>query len=142
MQQEFTSYRRWSDMMSRRADSPGGSGAVGMLARPDPRTRPRAGRSGPDPTRDTWSTLRVTRMVTPAQLTGRCWPRSPRCRCARVSAAATAMTVASWRRARQQDPGAAVAPFRSVITGLREVPNDGVDYGLLRYVGRVPELDA
>jgi hypothetical protein len=56
--------------------------------------------------------------------------------------AATAMTVASWRRARQQDPGAAVAPFRSVITGLREVPNDGVDYGPLRYVGRVPELAA
>jgi mycobactin peptide synthetase MbtF len=62
-------------------------------------------------------------MVTPAQLAG-------------------AMTVATRRRARQQDPGAAVAPFRSVITGLREVPNDGLDYGLLRYVGRVPELAA
>ena len=29
-----------------------------------------------------------------------------------------------------------------MITGLREVPNDGLDYGLLRYVGRVPELAA
>jgi mycobactin peptide synthetase MbtF len=191
---EFTSYRRWSDMMWRRADSPQVREQreywVGQVRAPDPALGVRA----PDPTRDTWSTLRVTRAVTPVQLTGAVLTSLTKDEGVReFLLAATAMTVASWRRARQQDPasgalvsleghgradavlgadttntvgsfitsfpvrlgagaaavdveraeqdpGAALTLFQSVISGLREIPNDGLDYGLLRHVGRAPEL--
>ncbi|MFC4377402.1 amino acid adenylation domain-containing protein [Nocardia halotolerans] len=40
----------------------------------------------------------------------------------------------------QADPTATRALLDSVTTHLREIPNQGLDYGLLRYVNRVPEL--
>ncbi len=193
---EFTSYRRWSDTMWRRADSPEVKAQreywAGQVRAPDPALGVRA----PDPTRDTWSTLRVTRVTTPARLTGAVLSSLTGDEGVReFLLAAMAMTVASRRRARRQDPasgalvsleghgradaefgadttntvgsfitsfplrlgagaaavdveraerdpGAALTLFRSVITGLREIPNDGLDYGLLRHVGRVPELAA
>ncbi|MEV6216246.1 amino acid adenylation domain-containing protein [Nocardia sp. NPDC051833] len=42
----------------------------------------------------------------------------------------------------QADPAAARALLDGVTTHLREIPNQGLDYGLLRYVDRVPELHA
>ncbi|MGW6724362.1 amino acid adenylation domain-containing protein [Nocardia sp. NPDC055029] len=42
----------------------------------------------------------------------------------------------------QADPTAARSLLASVSTHLREIPNQGLDYGLLRYVDRVPELRA
>ncbi|MFE7718028.1 amino acid adenylation domain-containing protein [Nocardia rhizosphaerihabitans] len=40
----------------------------------------------------------------------------------------------------QADPTAVRSLLGSVSTHLREIPNQGLDYGLLRYVDRVPEL--
>ena len=40
----------------------------------------------------------------------------------------------------EQDPRAARAMVASVVTQLNEIPNEGLDYGLLRYVDRVPEF--
>ncbi|MGW6622403.1 amino acid adenylation domain-containing protein [Nocardia sp. NPDC055002] len=40
----------------------------------------------------------------------------------------------------QADPAAARALLGSVSTHLREIPNQGLDYGLLRYVNRAAEL--
>lgn len=40
----------------------------------------------------------------------------------------------------QADPTAARSLLGSVSAHLREIPNQGLDYGLLRYVDRVPEL--
>ncbi|MFD6397937.1 condensation domain-containing protein [Nocardia sp. NPDC060249] len=42
----------------------------------------------------------------------------------------------------QADPAAARALLDSVSTHLREIPNQGLDYGLLRYVNRAAELRA
>ncbi|MGV9301583.1 condensation domain-containing protein, partial [Amycolatopsis sp. NPDC003676] len=42
----------------------------------------------------------------------------------------------------QADPAAARTLLDGVTTHLREIPNQGLDYGLLRYVDRVPELHA
>jgi mycobactin peptide synthetase MbtF len=40
----------------------------------------------------------------------------------------------------EDDPGAAHRLVSSVIADLAAIPNDGLDYGLLRYVDRIPEL--
>jgi len=40
----------------------------------------------------------------------------------------------------QADPAATRALLDSVATHLREIPHQGLDYGLLRYVDRVPDL--
>jgi mycobactin peptide synthetase MbtF len=149
-----------------------------------------------DPARDTWSTLRVTRVATPVPITERVLAAVTRDEGVReFLLAATTMAVASWRRERAQDPasgtlvaleghgradgvldtdttntvgwftnafpvrlgagaaavdiewaerdpGAAQALVESVVTQLAGIPNDGLDYGLLRYVDRVPELAA
>ncbi|MEU4646204.1 amino acid adenylation domain-containing protein [Nocardia fluminea] len=42
----------------------------------------------------------------------------------------------------QADPAAARALLDSVATHLRDIPNQGLDYGLLRYVNRAAELRA
>jgi mycobactin peptide synthetase MbtF len=191
---EFTSYRRWSELMWQRAGSPEVAAQrdfwTAELRAPDPVLGARA----PDPTRDTWSNLQVTRLVTPVEITESVLSGITREEGIReFLLAATTMTIASWRRARGQDPaaGALVAleghgradhvldadttntvgsfiisyPVRlgagaaaidvdraaqdgaaaksllqSVVTHLDEIPNDGLDYGLLRYVERVPDL--
>ncbi|MFC4124694.1 amino acid adenylation domain-containing protein [Nocardia rhizosphaerae] len=56
----------------------------------------------------------------------------------RLGVGAEAVDVA----AAQADPAAARALLDSVTAHLREIPNQGLDYGLLRYVDRVPELRA
>ena len=40
----------------------------------------------------------------------------------------------------ERDPGTARALLDSVTAQLRTIPHEGLDYGLLRYVDRVPEL--
>ncbi len=194
MLSEFTSYRRWCALMWQRAAAPEVHAQrqywAGQVGEPDPVL----GARRPDPTRDTWSTLRVTRVVTPVDVTERMLSTITREEGVRefLLAAAT-MTIASWRRERAQDPasgtlvaleghgradavmntdttntvgwftsafpvrlgagaaavdieraerdsGAARALLESVVCHLGAIPNDGLDYGLLRYVAEVPEL--
>lgn len=191
---EFTSYRRWCELMWQRADAPEVQAQreywLAQVREPDPVLGVRP----VDPTRDTWCTLRVTRVVTPVQVTERVLAAVTRDEGVReFLLAATTMALASWRREREQDPasgtlvaleghgradavldtdttntvgwftnafpvrlgvgaaavdieqaeqdpGAARALVESVVAHLGAIPNDGLDYGLLRYVDRVPEL--
>jgi mycobactin peptide synthetase MbtF len=193
---EFTSYRRWSELMWERAATPEVAAQrdywIAQVDGPDPAL----GVRHPEPTRDTWSTLRVTPVVTPVAVTERILATLTRDEGMReFLLAVAAMAVASWRRERAQDPasgtlisleghgradavldtdttntvgwfttafpvrlgaGAAAVDIEqadrdprsaralldSVITHLREIPNEGLDYGLLRYVDRIPELAA
>ncbi len=191
---EFTSYRRWSELMWDRAGAPEVIAQreywSALLRDPDPAL----GVRHPDPARDTWSTLRVTNSVTPVEVSERLLTtlnRDDRMR--EILLCAVTIVLASWRRTREQDPysGALIAldghgradalldtdttntvgwftvafPVRlgvgaaavdieqleaapelartlldSVTAYLGTVPYDGLDYGLLRYVDRVPEL--
>ncbi|RUP05802.1 MAG: amino acid adenylation domain-containing protein [Mycobacterium sp.] len=191
---EFTSYRRWSELMWERAAAPEVIAQreywSAQLRQPDPAL----GERHPDPTRDTWSTLRVTTVVAPVDVSERLvmtLNRDDRMR--EILLCAVTVLLASWRRLRAQDPGsgALVAldshgradalldtdttntvgwftsafPVRlgvgaaavdierleadpqsarllldSVTACVDAVPYDGLDYGLLRYVNRVPEL--
>ncbi|HTQ19583.1 condensation domain-containing protein, partial [Mycobacterium sp.] len=191
---EFTSYRRWSELMWERAATPQVQAQrdywIAQVRDPDPAL----GVRHPDPTRDCWSTLRVTSVAVSVADTERVLAALDRYRGMReFLLAATTIAVASWRRERAQDPdsgtlvaleghgradsvldtdttntvgwfttafpirlgagaaavdieraeadpGAARGLLDSVATQIRETPNDGLDYGLLRYVDRVPEL--
>ncbi|BBX97157.1 non-ribosomal peptide synthetase [Mycobacterium lacus] len=191
---EFTSYRRWSELMWERAGTPEVGTQrdywIAQVRDPDPAL----GRRHPDPTRDTWSTLRVAPVLTPAAVTEQVLATLTRDQGMReFLLAATTMAIASWRRVRAQDPAlgtlvaleghgradamldadttntvgwfttafpvrlgvgadvvdveraeddpaAARALLGSVATQLRGIPNEGLDYGLLRYVERIPEL--
>ncbi len=193
---EFTSYRRWSELMWERAATPGVTAQreywIAQVHGPDPEL----GVRHPDPARDTWSTLRVTPVVTPSGVTELMLSTLSRDEGMReVLLAATTLAVASWRRERaqdpasgtliaceghgradavlqtdttntvgwfttafpvrlgvgaaavdveqaEQDPRAARALLESVITHIREIPYEGLDYGLLRYVHGIPELRA
>ncbi|WP_264990764.1 amino acid adenylation domain-containing protein, partial [Mycobacterium kiyosense] len=191
---EFTSYRRWCELMWRRAAEPEVQAQrdywMDQVCRPDAAL----GARHPDPTRDSWSTLQVTQVVSPADVTAQVLHTLRRDEGVReFLLAATTMTIASWRRARGQDPAvgtlvaleghgradavldtdttntvgwfttafpvrfgvgeaavdveraerdpaAAVGLVDSVVEHLGEVPTDGMDYGLLHYVDRLPEL--
>jgi mycobactin peptide synthetase MbtF len=191
---EFTSYRRWSELMWERAATSEVAAQreywIAQVRDPDLAL----GVRHPDPIRDTWSTLRVTPVVTAVQDTERVLAALPRDGGMReFLLAATTITVASWRCARAQDPAsgtlitleghgradavldtdttntvgwfttafpvrlgvgaaavdieraednpaAARALLDSVTAHLGEIPNEGLDYGLLRYVDHVPEL--
>jgi mycobactin peptide synthetase MbtF len=195
---EFTSYRRWSELMWERAATPEVVAQcehwITQVRDPDPAL----GRRHADPARDTWSTLRVTPALTPAADTERVLAAVAKNATGGAGMrefllAATTIAVASWRRECAQDPasGALIAleghgradavvdtdttntvgwfttafPVRlgagtaavdieraeadpeaarslidSVTAHLGTIPNEGLDYGLLRYVGRVPEL--
>jgi mycobactin peptide synthetase MbtF len=192
---EFTSYRRWCDLMRERAAAPQVQAQrdywLAQVREPDPAL----GARPVDPTRDTWSTLRVARVATPVPITERGLAAITRDEGVReFLLAATTMALASYRRERAQDPasgtlvaleghgradgvldtdttntvgwftnafpvrlgvgatvdieraerdpGAARALVESVVTQLAATPNDGLDYGLLRYVDAVPELAA
>ncbi|POY05286.1 non-ribosomal peptide synthetase, partial [Mycobacterium kansasii] len=184
----------WCELMWQRAAAPEAQAQREYWALQVCQPDPALGVRPPDPTRDTWSTLRVTRVVTPADVTARILAAVKRHEGVReFLLVAITMTIASWRRARAQNPasGALVAleshgradamldtdttntvgwftsayPVRlgagsasvevaqaerdsavarslveSVVTELRAIPNDGLDYGLLRYVNKVPEL--
>jgi len=163
-----------------------------LLREPDPPL----GARHPDPTRDTWSTLRVSNVVSPVDVSERLvatLTRDDRMR--EILLCAVTVVLSSWRRLRAQDPssGAVIAldshgradtlldadtsntvgwftsafPVRlgggsaavdierleaapevgrtlldSVTAHLDAVPFGGLDYGLLRYVNRIPELRA
>lgn len=196
MMPEFTSYRRWSELMWQRAGTPEVQAQreywVAQVREPD---MPLGARH-PDPTLDTWSTLRVTPVVTPVHITERVLGALAKDEGVReFLLAATTMAIASSRRARGEDPttgtlitleghgradaildtdttntvgwftnafpvrlgvGAAAidveraeqdssatrALLVSVAAQLSAIPYDGLDYGLLRYVQRIPELQA
>ncbi|WP_231995968.1 non-ribosomal peptide synthetase [Mycobacterium sp. 852002-51163_SCH5372311] len=191
---EFTSYRRWSELMWQRAATPQVRAQrdhwIAQVRDPDPAL----GARHPDPMRDSWSTLQVTSVATPVADTERVLATLGRDGGIReLLLAATTIAVASWRRERGQDPAsgtlvaleghgradavldtdttntvgwfttafpvrlgtgaaaldieqaeadplAARALLESVAAQLDAIPNDGLDYGLLRYVDRVPEL--
>ena len=193
---EFTSYRRWSEVMWERAATQEVQIQreywITQVRDPDPAL----GRRHPDPARDTWSTLRVTPAVTPVDVTKRVLAALSREEGMReFLLAATTMTIASWRSERGQDAasgalitldshgradavldtdttntvgwftsafpirlgvgavavdvnraegdsGAARVLLDSVADHLGVIPCGGLDYGLLRYVDRAPELHA
>ncbi|WP_461479830.1 amino acid adenylation domain-containing protein [Mycobacterium sp. HUMS_1102779] len=102
---EFTSYRRWCDLMWERAATSEVRDQLAywldQVGGPDPAlgTRP------VDPTRDTWSTLRVTRVAVDAETTGRMLAAVTKDEGVReFLLTATTMAVAGWRRERGQDP--------------------------------------
>ncbi|MCA2306391.1 amino acid adenylation domain-containing protein [Mycobacterium intracellulare] len=191
---EFTSYRRWSELMWERATTPEVRAQrdywIAQVRDPDPAL----GARHPDPTRDTWSTLRVTPVLTPVAITEQVLAALTTDGGMReFLLAVTTMAIASWRRIRRQDPASgtlialeghgradsvldtdttntvgwfttafpvrlgvdaadvdteqaendpesALALLDMVTTHLREIPNEGLDYGLLRYVERIPVL--
>jgi mycobactin peptide synthetase MbtF len=193
---EFTSFRRWCELMWHRTAAPEAQAQrdywLAQVREPDPALGVRP----VDPTRDTWSTLRVNRVATPVPITERVLGAVTRDEGVReFLLAATTMALASWRRERAQDPasgtlvaleghgradgvldtdttntvgwftnafpvrlgvGAAAVDLEraerdpaaarglveSVVAQLAAIPNDGLDYGLLRYVDRAPELAA
>ncbi|HET9876761.1 MAG TPA: condensation domain-containing protein, partial [Mycobacterium sp.] len=102
---ELTSYRRWSQLIFKRAATPEVAAQldywVTQVRDPDPAV----GTRHPDPARDTWSTLRVTQVVTPAETTGGVLANFSRGQAMdEFLLTVTTMTIASWRRARAQDP--------------------------------------
>ncbi|WP_433661679.1 amino acid adenylation domain-containing protein [Nocardia sp. CA-128927] len=193
---EFTSYRRWSELMWQRAGAPEVLAQRGYWAGQVSAPDPALGRRRPDPTTDTWSSLRVTSAITPVSVTARVLASLSKEEGVReFLLAALTMTLASWRRERNQnaeagalialeghgradgvlgtdtantlgwftsvfpvrlgvgeesvevaqaeaDPSAARALLNSVVAQIGSIPVDGLDYGLLRYVDRTPELQA
>ncbi|HTQ22191.1 amino acid adenylation domain-containing protein, partial [Mycobacterium sp.] len=102
---EFTSYRRWSELMWERAATPQVHAQrdywIAQVRDPDPAL----GERHPDPTRDCWSTLRVTSVAASVADTERVLAALGRDRGMReFLLAATTIAVASWRRERAQDP--------------------------------------
>ncbi|OBJ55821.1 non-ribosomal peptide synthetase [Mycobacterium sp. 1423905.2] len=193
---EFTSYRSWCELMWQRAATPEVHAQrdywMSQVCPPDSAL----GARHPDPSRDTWSTLHVTQVVSPVDVTTSLLASLTKEEGVRESLlAATTIAMASWRGVRGEDPAAgtlvaleghgradavldtdttntvgwftsayparfgvgtaavdveqaernpsaAHALVDSVVTQLREVPNEGLDYGLLHYVERLPELQA
>ncbi|CAM2928873.1 non-ribosomal peptide synthetase [Mycobacterium intermedium] len=191
---EFTSYRRWSELMWGRAGEREVQAQrqywTDQVRGPDPALGSRL----VDPTRDTWSTLQVTQVLAPVDVTERVLATFTRNEgMDEFLLSVLTMTVASWRRFHDQDPssGTLVALeghgradalldadttntvgwfttafpvrlgvgspavdvarsesdpdavrglFDSVASHLSAIPNDGLDYGLLRYVDGIPEL--
>ncbi|WP_406270234.1 amino acid adenylation domain-containing protein [Nocardia sp. NBC_00881] len=192
---EFTSYRQWSDLMWQRAVEPEVLAQRDYWTRQLVRPDPVLGRRFPDPTIDTWSSLRNTSAPTSVDITERILASSTKEEGVReFLLAALVMTLTSWRneqgqdadsgvlialeghgradatlgtdttntvgwftsvfpvrlgvgaavgiRQAESDPGAATALLSSVAEHLAAIPNQGLDYGLLRYVDRSPELVA
>ncbi|KZS66392.1 non-ribosomal peptide synthetase [Mycobacterium pseudokansasii] len=191
---EFTSYRHWSELMWKRTATPEVRNQreywVAQVRGPDPAL----GARHPDPSRDTWSTLRITPTETAVQATERVLAAVTREEGMReFLLAAIAIAVASWRGVHAQDPSSGVlialeshgradatldtdttntvgwftsafpvrlgtgaaavdikqaeadpqaarAVLDSVTTYLTGIPYGGLDYGLLRYVDHIPEL--
>ncbi|MBO0880157.1 MAG: non-ribosomal peptide synthetase, partial [Mycobacterium sp.] len=190
---EFTSYRRWSELMWKRAAMPEVAAQRDYWMSQVRGSDSALGVRHPDPTRDTWSSLRVAEVVVPVADTQRVLGILTRDEGMReFLLAVTTIAVTSWRRECAQDPasGTLIAldshgradgvldtdttntvgwftsafPVRlgvglavdigraeddprvarglldSVTAHLAAVPNEGLDYGLLHYVCRVPEL--
>ncbi|MEC4839721.1 non-ribosomal peptide synthetase [Mycobacteroides chelonae] len=193
---EFTSYRRWSQLMQQRASSEDVSRQrdywITQISGPDPEL----GSRHADPERDTWGTLQTTSVPTPVDTTARLLASLNKPEGVYgFLLAALAVTVASWRAQRGQDSAAGtlvsleghgradseldtdtsgtvgwfttIYPVRvgagesaididraendrdaagrllaAVAARLGEIPNQGLDYGLLRYAERNAELVA
>ncbi|OHT87063.1 non-ribosomal peptide synthetase [Mycobacteroides saopaulense] len=191
---EFTSYRRWSQLMQERASREDVSRQldywVGQVSGSDPEL----GSRHADPGTDTWGTLQNTPVPTSVDITERLLAsRNKPDGVYGFLLAALAVTIASWRSQRGQDRAAGtlvsleghgradaeldtdtsgtvgwfttVYPVRvgggdavieieqaendgqaarrllaAVDRQLSEIPCQGLDYGLLRYVLREPEL--
>lgn len=104
---EFTSYRRWCDLMWQRAATPEVREQLGYWVAQVRGADPVLGTRPVDPTRDTWSTLRVTRSAIDTATTERLLAAVTRDRGVReFLLTATAMVIAAWRRERGQDPAA------------------------------------
>ena len=102
---EFSSYRRWSQLMWQRAGAQEVQAQreywIAQVRDPDPAL----GGRHPDPTYDTWSSVRVTPVVTPVEVCTRVLATLSRDEGVReFLLAAVSMTIASWRRTRGQDP--------------------------------------
>ncbi|MGV9740121.1 amino acid adenylation domain-containing protein [Nocardia farcinica] len=191
---EFTSYRRWSQLMWQRAAEPQVLAQRDYWASQVRDPDPALGRRHPHPATDTWSGLRVTPALTPVAVTEQVLTGLGRDEGVReFLLAALTLTLASWRVERGDDPGAgalialeghgradatlgadtsntlgwftSVFPVRlgtgaaavdlarveadprvgralldSVTAHLAALPEQGLDYGLLRYVARAAEL--
>lgn len=191
---EFTSYRRWAQLMWQRAAAPEVQAQREYWTVQLRGSDPALGSRHTDPARDTWSTLQVTSVLAPIDLTERVLSTLSKNEGMDAFLLATlTLTIASWRRSREQDsssgtlvnleghgradavldtdttntvgwfttafpvrlgagtsavdvghaerdPDVARALFDSVADYLAAIPNEGLDYGLLRYVSEVAEL--
>ncbi|MGH3725747.1 MAG: amino acid adenylation domain-containing protein [Mycobacterium sp.] len=104
---EFTSYRRWCQLMVQRASSDEAQAQrtywAAQVAGPDPAL----GTRRTDPVRDTWDTLQMTPVATPVEVTRQLLSSLTKKDGVRgFLLAALAITVASWRLERGQDPTA------------------------------------
>ena len=101
---EFTSYRRFCELMAARADTAEVTAQRDYWAARVQAADDAIGARHPDPARDTWSSLRVTRTAAPADVTATLLGALSRDEGVReILLAATAMTIASWRRERGRD---------------------------------------
>ncbi|MGE4428909.1 MAG: amino acid adenylation domain-containing protein, partial [Solirubrobacteraceae bacterium] len=104
---EFTSYRRWCELMWRRAATTEVRDQLPYWLEQVRGTDPALGARPADPALDTWSTLRVTRVAVDTGTTVRMLAAVTRDEGVReFLLAATTMAIAAWRRERGQDPGA------------------------------------
>lgn len=104
---EFTSYRRWSQLMVQRAGTDEVEAQRAYWATQISGPDPALGSRQVDPTRDTWVTLRTTPVATPVEVTRQLLSSlSNKDGVRGLLLAALAITVSSWRLERGQDPGA------------------------------------
>lgn len=104
---EFTSYRRWSQLMQQRVSSEDVSGQRDYWATEVSGADPELGSRHADPAHDTWGTLQTTAIPTPVDITARLLASLNKPEGVYgFLLAALAVTVASWRVERGQDPAA------------------------------------
>ncbi|MBS9534548.1 amino acid adenylation domain-containing protein [Mycobacterium sp. M1] len=101
---EFTSYRRWSELIQQRAASPETASQLDYWRGRVRGADPALGTRHPDPTLDTWSTLRATRVITPAAVTERLLAADGGVE--EVLLAAVTAVTATWRTRSGADPAA------------------------------------
>ncbi|MEU9807842.1 amino acid adenylation domain-containing protein [Mycobacterium sp. NPDC050853] len=104
---EFTSYRQWSQLMQQRASSADVSRQRDYWRAQVSGADPELGSRHADPVRDTWGTLQTTAIPTPVDITARLLASLNKPEGVYgFLLAALAVTVASWRAQRGQDPAA------------------------------------
>lgn len=104
---EFTSYRRWSQLMQQRASGEDVSRQRDYWAAQVSGADPELGSRHADPARDSWGTLQTTAVPTPVDITARLLASLTKPEGVYgFLLAALAVTVASWRTQRGQDAAA------------------------------------
>ena len=174
---EFTSYRRWAQLLGERAASAEVGAQQDYWIAQVKEADPVIGDRLPDPATDTWAALQVTTAPTSIATTRLLLDRvTKEVGVREYLLTALSQTIAQWRVEGGHDPGAgtliameghgredellgadtaqtvgwftSVYPVRlggdleSVTAQIAQIPNNGLDYGLLRYGLRVPELVA